>query len=87
MKQLSNVVAAAKAKNIPVYLATPSITAALPAVERYGLHGVELFNCDFTVVRTAARTDPTIYILREGVVANKYSKHGFKAVVQDLSKL
>lgn len=79
------VVAAAKAKQVPVYVATPSLQEASALFEKAGIDGVQFFNCDFTVVRTAARTDPTIYILKNGTIINKYSRREFDKAAKDLS--
>ena len=32
---------------------------------------VQVFKCDFTAIRTAARTNPTIYLLKEGTILDK----------------
>ena len=34
---------------------------------------VPLFKCDFTAIRTAARTNPTVYLLKEGTILDKQS--------------
>ena len=31
------------------------------------------FECDFTAIRTAARTNPCLYLLKQGTVINKWS--------------
>lgn len=72
-------------KNIPVCFASQSLTDAMNLFERNKVSGVQFFNCDFTVVRTAARTDPTIYILKNGTIEKKYSSREFDKVVNDLS--
>lgn len=76
LKQLS--VAAAQ-KGVPVYLASPSAEKAAQALQNNGIGSVSSFNCDFTVVRTAARTNPTIYFLQHGTIKNKLSAHNFKS--------
>lgn len=75
----------AKAKNIPVYFASPSLLEAKALLEKNNISGVQFFNTDFTVVRTAARTDPTLYILQKGTIKNKYSKNNFDKAARDLS--
>jgi len=39
-----------------------------------GLGNLAVFNCDITAVKTAARTDPTIYYLEKGTIIKKWSK-------------
>jgi uncharacterized membrane protein YphA (DoxX/SURF4 family) len=77
---------AAKSKNIPVYLASQSLEDAMNSFQKSKVVSVQFFNCDFTVVRTAARTDPTIYLLRNGTIVNKYSRREFDEVTEDLQK-
>jgi len=74
-----------KAKSLPLYIASPSATDALNLFEKANISNAQSFNCDFTVVRTAARTDPTIYILKNGTIVNKYSRNQFDNAMKDLS--
>src|SRR6476619_1416229 len=63
--------AAAKGKGIPLYIVSPSVPYAMNLLKDQP--GLQFFSCDFTVVRIAARTEPAVYILRKGVIWNKYS--------------
>jgi len=74
-----------KAKSLPLYIASPSAIDALNLFEKANISNAQSFNCDFTVVRTAARTDPTIYILKNGTIVNKYSRNQFDNAMKDLS--
>jgi uncharacterized membrane protein YphA (DoxX/SURF4 family) len=85
INEMGKAVAAAKAQNIPVYMATPSLPDAMALFQKNNVSGAQFFNCDFTVVRTAARTDPTLFILHNGTIQNKYSSNQFGDVVKDLS--
>jgi hypothetical protein len=49
--------------------------------------GLQFFNCDFTVVRIAARTEPAVYILKNGVIWNKYSSQQLEKAGKDLASL
>lgn len=82
---LNKVVKAAQSKNIPVYMASQSLPDAMALFEKHGVSGVQFFNCDFTVVRTAARTDPTVYLLKQGVIQKKYSSEQLEEAAKDLS--
>jgi uncharacterized membrane protein YphA (DoxX/SURF4 family) len=85
INNFKKIVEEAKKKNTPVYLASPSLEDAMVLFEKNTVSGVQFFNCDFTVVRTAARTDPTIYILKNGVIQRKYSSNEMDKVVDALS--
>ena len=63
----------ATAQNIPVHVVTnglEEVTAALPPVN-YPL--ASFFKIDYTTFKTAARTNPSIYLLRKGSIVNKWS--------------
>lgn len=64
---------AAKSKNIPLYIVTPAPTEATLILSENKMEDVQVFSCDNTAVRTAARTNPTLYYLQTGTIENKYS--------------
>jgi uncharacterized membrane protein YphA (DoxX/SURF4 family) len=63
----------ANKKNIPAYIVTASINEAQIALRNSPFSDVQLFQCDFTAIRTAARTNPCLYLLRQGKVVDKWS--------------
>jgi uncharacterized membrane protein YphA (DoxX/SURF4 family) len=63
--------AAAKAKRIPVYAVTNRFDEAVNNFTSASLNDVQVFKCDNTAIRTAARTNPTVYLLKEGTVVDK----------------
>lgn len=81
---LAALAAAAQKRGLPVYLATPSATQAAADLGSAIPAGLQLFNTDFTIVRTAARTNPTVYFLRAGTVAKKYSGKRIGQAAADL---
>ena len=84
-KQLRN---NARARNIPVYLVTAaSVAQANELLSKNGLGDVQVFTCDNTVIRTAARTNPTLYLLKQGTVINKYSFRQLDDAASDLKNL
>jgi uncharacterized membrane protein YphA (DoxX/SURF4 family) len=60
-------------KNIPVYIVTASANEARIALNKTPFSGIQVFECDFTAIRTAARTNPCLYLLNRGTVVNKWS--------------
>ena len=44
------------------YLTANDLTAEIP-----------VFTCDATAIKTAARADPTLYLLKKGTILNKWS--------------
>ncbi len=63
----------AKQKNIPVYAITSTRDSALQLFTKAGFGDVQVFNCDYTAIRTAARTNPCLYLLKQGTVVDKWS--------------
>ena len=78
------VLAAAHKKNIPVYLVVSSATEAEKALAGSRLTSVPVFECDFTAIRTAARTNPCLYLLKNGTVADKWSWRKMENAVNKL---
>jgi hypothetical protein len=64
---------AAHDKNIPIIFATANRDrfARLFAREKVDIPVVA---CDFTIIRTAARTNPTVYLLKSGTIEDKFGK-------------
>ena len=67
-------IASAARKSVPVYMISPNYNEAKTAFVKAGVDGVHFFNTDFTIVRTVARTNPTILLLHKGTVEKKWSK-------------
>jgi len=66
-----------KKKNIPVYIITTTIDDAKSKLGNTPLSAIPVLKCDYTVIRTAARTKPAMYLLKEGTVLNKWSYKRF----------
>ena len=63
----------AKVKNIPAYLITARMEQAKKALSGTKFADLPVFTCDYTAIRTAARTNPCLYLLKEGTVLGKWS--------------
>jgi hypothetical protein len=71
-------------KNIPVYFASNNREKYVDLFKKHGVQNVEVFDCDFTIIRTAARTNPVVYVLRSGTIENKYSWHHFDNLAEEI---
>jgi uncharacterized membrane protein YphA (DoxX/SURF4 family) len=69
---LEKVKVVADRKNIPIYIVTASVNDAKVALQKTPFFDIPIFGCDFTVIRTAARTNPCLYLLKQGTVLNKW---------------
>jgi len=72
-KNFEAVVTSANSTGIPVYIVTASRRAANLSLARTSLNNIQILECDFTVIRTAARTEPCLYLLKRGTVMQKWS--------------
>ena len=70
--QTNKLLRSAREKAIPVYVVSPNLTEAETLFQ--GTSNVQFFNTDFTVVRTVARTNPTILLLKSGTIEKKWSE-------------
>ncbi|HKB43651.1 MAG TPA: hypothetical protein VKC90_04655, partial [Chitinophagaceae bacterium] len=77
----------AKEKNIPVYLITTQPQEAAKAVRETSFADIQIFKCDYTAIRTAARTNPCIYLLENGTILGKWSYHKTGAAIKKAESL
>lgn len=72
-------------KGIPVFLVTAgSLPTAVGILNAHKLSTVPVFACDFTAIRTAARTNPTLVYLQKGTIKGKYSFRQMADVAEHL---
>lgn len=81
IKGMNELVRTAKSTNVPVYVVSSSLNEGVKAFEAAGISGVQFFNTDFTIVRTVARTSPTILFLNRGTIIRKFSKKNISGAV------
>ncbi|MCH5597735.1 DoxX family protein [Niabella ginsengisoli] len=79
-EEFSEIVEKARKKNVPVYIVTSAATALKQAIGTTSFKNIELLNGDNTMIRMAARTNPTLYILRKGTIAGKWSYKNFDEI-------
>ena len=78
----------ARSKNIPVILVSANRQEAMDYLTANGLlDHIAFFGCDATAVKTAARVDPTLYLLKKGVILEKWSYAGLDLALPTLSEL
>jgi uncharacterized membrane protein YphA (DoxX/SURF4 family) len=86
LRDLRSVANTATQKNIPVYVAT-SATESFRQFLAKNRIDIPVLACDFTVIRTAARTNPTLYILKSGNISGKYGFRKFDQAVTEIKKM
>ena len=76
-KEFTKIYTAAKAKNIPVYMITTQPGGVARNISGKTFSDIQVFKCDFTAIRSAARTNPCLYILKQGTISGKWSRQNF----------
>jgi uncharacterized membrane protein YphA (DoxX/SURF4 family) len=71
-QDFSKVYAAAKSRHIPVYIVTTVREKAQQLLSATPFRDVQVFNCDYTVIRMAARANPCLYVLQQGTITGKW---------------
>jgi uncharacterized membrane protein YphA (DoxX/SURF4 family) len=61
-------------KNIPLFIVTTSVEEYFKTKSTV----LPVFKCDFTAIRSAARANPTLYLLKSGTVEEKWSYADFE---------
>ncbi len=70
LKQLSSI---AEKSGIPIFIVTADGAGAKKGLQYWKLQQVPLMKGDLVAIKTAARADPTVYILENGVVKGKWA--------------
>jgi uncharacterized membrane protein YphA (DoxX/SURF4 family) len=83
-KDFSKLYEDAKTKNIPVYVVTARMDQAATAFAGTSFATIPVFKCDYTAIRTAARTNPCLYLLKQGTIFGKWS---YKCINSAIKKL
>ena len=87
-KEFSVILTMAKAKAIPVYFITGDYDNVAAWAEKAGISGqVTILKCDATAIKTAARANPTLYLLKKGVILHKWSYADFGLGLPELNAL
>lgn len=83
----SKVYSTATEKNIPVFMISGQPDNTLKQLAGTPFASMPVFTCDNTTIRTAARTNPTLYVLQQGTIKGKWSSHDFNKAVDALTAM
>lgn len=87
---LRNLLADAASKRIPSYTITNSkeVLAQLQLATKDSLFtGPHAFMCDAVAIKTAARANPTLYLLKEGTIVQKWAYADFAKAAETVKQL
>lgn len=85
--EFSKVYEKAKSKNIPVYAVSSRREEAISHFGTTSFASIPVFVCDYTAIRTAARTNPCLYLLKEGTVVDKQGRKRMNLIYDALESL
>ena len=87
-KEFSVIYSLAKSKNIPVYFITANAEQVAAYMDANKLTDeIPILKCDATAIKTAARVDPTLYLLKQGIILNKWGYADFGNAITEISSL
>jgi hypothetical protein len=70
-----------------VYMVTTKYSEAVAALATTDFSQIQIFKCDVTNVRTAARSNPCLFILQKGTIEDKWSARQFGKAEAVLEKI
>jgi uncharacterized membrane protein YphA (DoxX/SURF4 family) len=82
------IVTMARAKNIPIFFITGDYDNLISNVRQMGIAAfVTVLKCDATAIKTAARANPTLYLLKGGNILRKWSYADYEAAIPFVNEL
>lgn len=78
---------AAALRNIPVLLVTADATGMQRELTKAGVNAPVILKCDAVAIKTAARTNPALYILNQGNIIGKWGKADLDKAIKAIQKL
>jgi uncharacterized membrane protein YphA (DoxX/SURF4 family) len=85
-EDLLDIYSEAAKKRIPFYFVTTNRDSANTIFSQMGFKNITVLACDFTAIRTAARANPTLYYMKQGIVAGKWSYAKFDDALEALKQ-
>ncbi len=87
-KEFLVILTMAKSKRIPVYFITSDYDNMRSWMDKEGFGpDILLLKCDGTALKTAARANPTLFLLKRGIILGKWSYADFGLALPDINAL
>jgi uncharacterized membrane protein YphA (DoxX/SURF4 family) len=87
-KEFIVILTMARSKRIPIYFITSDYDGIRAWMDRIGFGPeIMLLKCDGVAVKTAARANPTLFLLKRGTILNKWSYADFGLALPDINAL
>jgi hypothetical protein len=82
------ILTSARSKKIPVFVITADYDGVDAWIDHQGIGGiVTVLKCDATAIKTAARANPTMYLIHGSTVKDKWSYADFDAALPSVNEL
>jgi len=76
----------ANKNGIPFYFVATDRDSTTASFAKMGFQNVKVMACDIKIIRAAARANPTLYLLKQGTVAGKWSYANFDEAKDAIEK-
>jgi hypothetical protein len=87
-RPFSVILTMAKSKHIPVVLITGDYDNIVARIQKMGIAAdVTILKCDATAIKTAARANPTLYLLKGGTILAKWSYADYDKAIPAVNEL
>jgi hypothetical protein len=87
-REFNIILTMARSKQVPVWFITGDYDKVNSWVEKQGIGPyTTVLKSDATAIKTAARANPTLYLLKQGVVLNKWSYADFERALPEINAL
>jgi len=73
-------------KNISIYFITNDFANVTDWIVKNGFSNIQVLKCDFVAIKTAARANPTLYLLQDASIVNKWSYAEFDKAFRVMGK-
>lgn len=77
LPSFENTVTALQQKNVPVYIVTSTPDKLKDKTQ------LPVLKCDYVAIKTAARANPTLYLIKKGVILNKWAGADFEKAAKE----
>ncbi len=86
--ELKGIYDGSRSKKIPLHFVTSDYNNVSAWIKKNGLDDYRsVLKCDYVAIKTAARANPTLYLLQQGTIVGKWSYADFGKALQVITKL
>ena len=87
LEEFSRIHQLAAGKNIGIYFITNDFANVTDWITKNGFRNIQVLKCDLVAIKTAARANPTLYLLQDANIINKWSYAEFDEAADSIEAL